>query len=82
MVEAGTVAEVSNISIRFSAAFAIIGIGLLYLYIAISDVSSQIKVLWASGLSIAVAAVFLVIWTIARDVLRDRERELKRKQTL
>lgn len=79
MVEARTVAEVSNISIRFSAVFAIIGIGLLYLYIAISDVSSQIKVLWASGLSIAVAAVFLVIWTIARDVLRERERELKRK---
>jgi len=80
MVEARTIAEVSNISIRFSAAFAIIGIGLLYLYIAISDVTSQIKVLWASGLSIAVAAVFLVIWTIARDVLRERERELKRKQ--
>jgi membrane protein CcdC involved in cytochrome C biogenesis len=80
MVEARTISEVSNISIRFSAAFAIIGIGLLYLYIAISDVSSQIKVLWASGLSIAVAAVFLVIWTIARDVLRERERELKRKQ--
>ena len=80
MVEARTVAEVSNISIRFSAAFAIVGIGLLYLYVAISDVSSQIKVLWASGLSIAVAAVFLVIWTIARDVLRERERELKRKQ--
>jgi membrane protein CcdC involved in cytochrome C biogenesis len=80
MVEARTIAEVSNISIRFSAAFAIIGIGLLYLYIAISDVSSQIKVLWASGLSIAVAAVFLVIWTIARDVLREREREIKRKQ--
>lgn len=79
MVEARTITEVSNISIRFSAAFAIIGIGLLYLYIAISDVSSQIKVLWASGLSIAVAAVFLVIWTIARDVLRERERELKRK---
>lgn len=81
MVEPGTVAEVSNLSIRFSAVFAIIGIGLLYLYIAISDVSSQVKVLWASGLSIAVAAVFLVIWTIARDVLRDRERELKRKQS-
>lgn len=80
MVEARTITEVSNISIRFSAAFAIIGIGLLYLYIAISDVTSQIKVLWASGLSIAVAAVFLVIWTIARDVLRERERELKRKQ--
>jgi len=79
MVEARTIAEVSNISIRFSATFAIIGIGLLYLYIAISDVSSQIKVLWASGLSIAVAAVFLVIWTIARDVLRERERESKRK---
>jgi membrane protein CcdC involved in cytochrome C biogenesis len=72
MVEARTISEVSNISIRFSAAFAIIGIGLLYLYIAISDVSSQIKVLWASGLSIAVAAVFLVIWTIARDVLRKQ----------
>jgi hypothetical protein len=48
MVEPGTISEINKISIRLSAAFAIIGIGLMYLYI------------------------------VARDSLRQREREVNR----
>ena len=45
MVEIGTVAELSKVSIRMSAAFAVIGVGLLYLYIGVSDATTPIKVL-------------------------------------
>lgn len=78
MVEVSTVAGISKMSIWLSGAFAVMSIGLLYLYIAVTDASMPQKVLWAAGLSIAVAFVFLISWTIARDVLREKERELRR----
>ena len=78
MVEVGTVAGISQLSIWLSGTFAVISIGLLYLYIAMTDASAPQKVLWAAGLSIAVAFVFLISWSIARDVLREKERELRR----
>lgn len=78
MVEVGTVAGISKLSIWLSGAFAVISIGLLYLYIALTDASMSQKVLWAAGLSIAVAFVFLISWSVARDILREKERELKR----
>ena len=80
MVEIGTVAELSKVSIRMSAAFAVIGVGLLYLYIGVSDATTPIKVLWSAALSLAVAAIFLVSWTMARDALKTHEREAKRKK--
>ena len=80
MVEVGTVSEISKVSIRISAAFAIIGVGLLYLYIGVSDASTPVKVLWSAALSLGVAIVFLIAWTMARDALRTYEREAKRKK--
>ncbi len=79
MVEVGTAAEVSRLSMQMSVLFAVIGVGLLYLAIAISDASNEVKVIWASGLSLTVAFVFLVIWSTVRDSMQSRERELRRK---
>jgi len=79
MVEQSTVAGLSQLSIWMSGAFAVFSIGLLYLYIAITDASGPQKVLWAAGLSMAVAFVFLVSWTLARDVVRAKEREQRRQ---
>lgn len=79
MVEIETVSQVSRMSIQMAGVFAVVGIGLMYLYIAISDVANTTKVLWASALSLGVAFTFLVIWTIARDTVRQREREAQRK---
>ena len=78
MVEIGTVSEIAKISIRFSAAFAVLGIALTYLYIGLTDASNPMKVLWAAGLSLGVAVAFLIMWTMSRDIIRDRDRELKR----
>lgn len=78
MVEIGTVSGISKLSIWLSGAFAVISIGLMYLYIAITDASTPQKILWAAGLSIAVAVIFLISWTVARDVLREKEREMRR----
>jgi hypothetical protein len=80
MVEIGTVAELSKVSVRISAAFAIIGVGLLYLYIAVSDTSTAVKVLWSAALSLGMAIIFLVAWTMARDALKTHEREALRKK--
>lgn len=82
MVEVKTASQVSKLSIQLAAAFAVVGIGLMYLYIAATDASWPTKILWASALSLGVAFAFLVIWTIARDVIRERERETQRKQGL
>jgi peptidoglycan/LPS O-acetylase OafA/YrhL len=79
MVEVGTVSEVSKMSIRLSAAFSVIGVALLYLYIAVTDASLPTKVLWSATLSLGVAMVFIVVWTIARDVVRNHEREERRR---
>ncbi len=79
MVEVGTVSEISKIAVRLSAAFSVIGIGLLYLYIAVTDASMPTKVLWSATLSLGVAMIFVITWTIARDVIRNYERELKRR---
>ena len=79
MVEIGTVSEVSKLSIQLSGIFAVVGIGLMYLYVGMSDAADTTKVLWASTLSLAVAFIFLVIWTISRDTIRSFEREQKRK---
>jgi hypothetical protein len=79
MVEVETVCGLSKLSIWLSGTFAVVSIGLLYLYIGITDASSPQKVLWAAGLSIAVAFIFLISWVLARDVVRAKEREMKRK---
>jgi hypothetical protein len=80
MVEIGTVSELSKVSIRISAAFAIVGVGLLYIYIGVTDASNPVKVLWSAALSLGVAVVFLIAWTMARDALKTYEREAKRKK--
>jgi hypothetical protein len=79
MVEVQTANEITRISIQLSAVFAVIGVALLYLAIAISDASETMKIIWASGLSLTVAFVFLLIWTMARDTMRAVEREQRRK---
>jgi len=79
MVEVGTVSEISKVAVRLSAAFSVIGIGFLYLYIVVTDASMPTKVLWSATLSLGVAMIFVVTWTIARDVVRNYERELKRR---
>ena len=66
-------------SMIFSAIFAVIGVGLLYLAIGISSATTETKVIWASGLSLAVAFVFLIVWTMAKDSIRTYERELRRR---
>lgn len=70
MVEKATAAEVSKVSVRLSAAFGCIGIGLLYVAILISDASDTTKILWASTLSFGVAILFLVIWSMASDSVK------------
>lgn len=79
MIESSNVAQMSRLSIQLSVIFAVIGVGLLYLYIAISSVPDTTKILWASGLSIGVAFTFLVVWTIARDIMKESDRFTKRK---
>ena len=79
MVEVGTVSEISKMAVKLSAAFSVIGIGLLYLYIAVTDASMPTKVLWSATLSLGVAMIFVITWAIARDVIRSYERELKRR---
>jgi hypothetical protein len=79
MVEVQTANEVSRLSIQLSAVFSVVGVALLYAAIIISDASETMKIIWASGLSLTVAFVFLLIWTLARDAMRAMEREQKRK---
>lgn len=80
MVETETASQVCKLSIQLSAAFAVIGIGLLYLAIAISDASLDMKVIWASALSMGVAVAFAMVWAMARDSIRAKEFELRRKR--
>lgn len=81
MVEVETATHVCRISIQLSAAFAVIGVGLLYLAIAISGAPLEMKIIWASALSMAVALAFAIVWTMARDAIRTRELDLRRKRT-
>jgi len=80
MVEKETATQVSGMSIWMAGVFAVIGVSLMYVYIAISDVPDTTKVLWASGLSLGVAFTFLIIWTLARDYVRQRESAKKLMQ--
>ncbi|OGS42072.1 MAG: hypothetical protein A3K67_00640 [Euryarchaeota archaeon RBG_16_62_10] len=66
-------------SIQLAGAFAVVGVGLLYLYIAVSEVSDQTKILQAGGLSIVVAFVFLIVWALARDYVPQPETRSERK---
>jgi len=78
MVNSGTASQVAKMSIQLTGAFTIVGTALLYLYIAISDATNQTKVLWASGLTLSLAFIFLVVWTLARDWSKgDREPQKK-----
>jgi hypothetical protein len=78
MVDSGAASQVAKMSIQLTGAFTIVGTALLYLYIAISDATNQTKVLWASGLTLSLAFIFLIIWTLARDwTKRDREPQKK-----
>ncbi|HJX04567.1 MAG TPA: hypothetical protein VJ489_01980 [Thermoplasmata archaeon] len=77
MVEKETAAQVSRMSIQMAGIFAVIGVALMYLYIAIADVPDTTKVLLASGLSLGVAFTFLIIWTFARDLVKPREPQKK-----
>jgi hypothetical protein len=80
MVEVETASQICRVSIQLSAVFAVIGVGLLYLAIAISSASIEMKVLWASALSMGVAFAFAIVWTMARDAIRARELEIRRKR--
>lgn len=82
MVSSCPAARISKLSIQLSAVFAMVGVALLYLYIVVSEVPETMKILWSSGLSIGVAFSFLIMWTIARDAEREREREARRKAVL
>jgi len=77
MVEKETAAQLSKMSIQMAGIFAVIGVGLMYLYIAIAEVPDTTKILWASGLSLGVAFIFLIIWTFARDLVRQRDSQKK-----
>ena len=79
MIESRTVCEITKLSIWLSAAFAVMGVGLLYLYIAVADAPFDTKVLWSAGLSLGMAIIFLISWTIARDALKNQERLSRRK---
>lgn len=79
MVQKETICEVTNISIRLSAAAAVLGIGLLYVYIAVSDASVQTKVLWSAVLSLGVALVSIIIWSMARDATIAAEIQQKQQ---
>jgi len=81
MVEMETASQVCKLSIQMSAAFAVIGVALLYLAIAISDASLEMKVIWASALSMGIAVAFGVVWTMARDSIKAVELESRRKRT-
>ena len=79
MASSGPAARISRLSIQLSAVFALVGIALLYLYIIASEAPETVKILWSSGLSIGVAFSFLIMWTIARDAVRESEREARRR---
>jgi len=79
MVEAENTRMISRMAIQFSMAFAILGIGLLYLAILISDADVITKVIWASGLSLTVAAVFLIVWAMAMDSVRQQDWEMRQR---
>jgi hypothetical protein len=80
MVEPVAVTALSRLSLWLSGVFAVIGIGMMFLYIGVTEASMPMKILWSGTLSLGVAMTFLVAWVIARDVVRDKERETKRKQ--
>lgn len=79
MVDSGIAAQASKMSIQLTGAFTVLGTGLLYLYIAISDVDNQTKVLWASVLSLVLAVIFLIIWSLAKDLAKPKERGPQQK---
>ena len=81
MVEEETAAMVSRMAFLLSTVFAIVGIGLLYLAIVISDASMITKIIWASGLSLAVATAFLMVWTMASDAARQQDWDAKQRQS-
>lgn len=80
MVEMETATQACKLSIRLSAMFAVVGVGLLYLAIAVSNAAFETKILWASALSMGVAFAFAIVWTMARDSIRAKELEIRRKR--
>jgi len=46
---------------------------MLYLYIAVSAVPETVKILWAGVLSIVLAVIFLIVWTLSVDLIRQRD---------
>jgi hypothetical protein len=77
MVEAGTAAQLSKISIQLTEIFTVVGVGLLYLTILISSAPDDMKLLWASALSLTLAVIFLIVWAMARDFMKQRETQKK-----
>jgi hypothetical protein len=77
MVEAGTAAQLSKISIQLTEVFTVVGVGLLYLTILISSAPDDMKLLWASALSLTLAVIFLIVWAMARDFMKQRETQKK-----
>ena len=78
MVEGRSKASVSGMAIQLSLVFGILGVGLLYLAILISDASNLMKIVWASGLSLGVATAILLVRAMLMDV--ETQRELEQKQ--
>ncbi|HEX7393076.1 MAG TPA: hypothetical protein VF374_09060 [Thermoplasmata archaeon] len=79
MADAETASQVSRFSIYLSLAFALVGVGLLYVAIGMVDAPMETKVLWASGLSLMVAFGFVIVWSMAREAVRTIEEDLRRK---
>jgi len=79
MAETETASQVSKLSIYLSLMFALVGVALLYMAIGIADVPMETKVIWASGLSLAVAFGFVIVWSMARETVRTIEGDIRRK---
>ena len=79
MVEGETATMASRMAIQLSMVFAILGIGLLYFAIAISSADEITKIIWASALSLTVATVFSIVWTMALDSARQQDWDAKQR---
>lgn len=78
MVASETASHVCELSVQLSIGFTLVGVGLLYLAIAVADASIETRIVWASGLSLAVG--FALVWTMARDALRTMEEGQRRNR--
>jgi O-antigen/teichoic acid export membrane protein len=74
MKKASSVAKLGMIGFGFT------GVAFLYLYIALLDVAVKDKVLYAAVLTIALAFLFLGLYSIIQDSIRAAERANRRRR--